>query len=322
MSYRTIALLLLFVVLASSLLGGCSGSGMAPDQIVGGTIHTAAADHLSVVCLLTGWLRSLYYRNPLNGYDITVDEYLPDGTYHFAGTNSDGSTFEFWQAEDYSGRCVMTWPDLSVVQTYGPPSMDGDLFYQEIDEEWSTGLRVTSRVDADLSLPDPPQVWTGEARIPGDKVMHYVLNRAVDHDRLVLVFPDQSRLQFDTPIAPAPGAACWPQFAQGAQVTFTSGGRTLTYRLTGRSEDWWDEMEFESDFGLSGSFAVDDHFLGSGQLQENGVVAGALRWDAELIGRLNLLGAGQEEVTPSAAARDFRLDQWANHSALLGPTPF
>jgi hypothetical protein len=320
--------LLLGIALLTALLAGCSGSGVSSPQLSGATIRTTASDHLSTIALLAGWLKVLYYIVPPGpGFTYNDEPTWPDGTYHCWGTNSDSSSFEYWQAADGSGHGTLTWPGMSVTETYGVPTTVGDLFSQQATQAWSTGLTLTILVEIDSSLPGAPQTWSGQATIPGSTAvksgttMDYTLQHNLGQDHLTLHLPDGAVLDFTTPVTTVAGAAYWPQFATGATANYTGPNGTLTYHLRGAGDAGWTHMSFTADGGFAGDFSVDANFVGSGQLTENGSVAGALNWNAAATGQLNLLGVGVEEVSPSAAARDFRLEQWSNQTALMGPMP-
>ncbi len=73
--------------------------------------------------------------------------------------------------------------------------------------------------------------------------------------------------------------------------------------------------------GAQGTFALGEDFEGTGRLERDGQVAGALRWQPNGDGTLDVVGAGSAEVTPSAAARDFQVDRWIATIAAMGPMP-
>ena len=142
-------------------------------------------------------------------------------------------------------------------------------------------------------------------------------------DRLTLTLPDGAVMAFEVPLIDGLNYY-WPAFSRGASGTYKrAGGPTLQFALTGTER--WNQWALTAPDGTEGAFTLDADLLGQGQLTRAGVTLGALRWwteiDGKWTGSLNLLGSGQQSVTPSAAARDFQINRWIANGAAMGPSP-
>ncbi|MBU0610320.1 MAG: hypothetical protein KKI08_20735, partial [Armatimonadetes bacterium] len=170
--------------------------------------------------------------------------------------------------------------------------------------------------------------WTGTIRLPGGAAMNFTLDRVEgDRDQLQVALPDGSVLTLNIPIrGDLAYRQDWPRYADGVTGTFTVPGRGATQLQIGAEllpdgDGVWNRWQSAAADGTQGDYALNADSSGTGQLQQGGQPVGALRWTDQGVGMLDLLGAGVEAVTPSAAARDFRLDQWVRNTALLGPAP-
>ena len=90
--------------------------------------------------------------------------------------------------------------------------------------------------------------------------------------------------------------------------------------MTGQG-DRWDKWTFTAPDGRTGTFTLDAAMTGTGSISAGAAPQAALRWTDATAGTLDLIGSGQEQVSPSATARDFQITHWVGNAALLGPTP-
>lgn len=94
----------------------------------------------------------------------------------------------------------------------------------------------------------------------------------------------------------------------------------MRFRMTG-DEDRWTTWTLDAAAQGEGSFTFGEGLSATGQLRQGAALLGALRWDADALGVLDLATIGSEEVTPSRAARDFAVDRWFGNLAAMGPSP-
>jgi hypothetical protein len=329
MKTTTKIFLLGITLVAMMLLAGCSGSGVALNKLTGGDLRTLSADHLSAVQLFFGWLGVLYQRQADS--PSPNSDFLPDGTIRMSGNNSDGSEFEWLIAPDTSSRGTIAWPDgtrftqVSDATAYGPDWLSTT---DHVMNTYPNGATIETTIVGDYDDVNFRQTWNGTIRLPGGVAMNFALDRVDgDRDQLRLELPDGSVFTLLVPTRnDLDHRPTWPRYAEGATGTFTAPGRGATQLQIGAQslpddDGVWNQWQFTAADGTQGSFALSVNSSGTGQLQQGGQPVGALRWTEQGLGTLDLLGAGVEEVTPSAAARDFRLDQWVRNTALLGPAP-
>lgn len=323
---RTAAALAFAGILAAVLFSaGCSGPGVTAASVRGASVQEIAADHLSAVLLVKSWFKILYQKAGEGGdCEPTFNfEDLPDGSFRMWGTNSDCSEYDWTIHLDESGTGTLTSPDgSSVTMTWGVPVWVGGVVTQDVEEAYGDGARIAYTIIADFDAPGTPQTWDGTATLPDGRAMTFLLNRVDEvEDRLTLALPDGSELEVRVPLTWAPGAPFWPVFSKGANGTFTAPSTNkLDFQLSAEGERW-DRWRFASSDGYEGAFTLGEDLDGSGQLTEGGRIVAALRWHATGLGTLDLLAAGSAEVTPSAAARDFQIDQWVATVAAMGPAP-
>lgn len=315
-------LLFLALLLLVSLFGGCSGAG-APAATVGGNdLKTIAADSLSAVTLLAGWSSVLYQKMAVDGGTMDLFEELPDGTLHIRGVESDGGAYEWYIYADGSSTGTITWPNGTTFTSAAEPTVwsdDGNSSFERLTNTYPDGARLECTVRAQYSDHTASQ-WEGMATSPQGRQMTFVLDRIdQERDNLTLRLPDGAVLRWHALLTSIPGAGFWPRFADGATGTYQARGQTLNFRLTGQER--WNSYSFTGPDGVTGSFTLGEQMTGDGQLAQDGSTAALLRWTEDGLGTLNLLGTGQQEVTPSAAARDFQISHWLNNIAALGPAP-
>lgn len=327
------ALFLGAILVVAVLLGGCSGSGVKVARLTDTGVHALAADTLSAVQLFYGWLGVLYERIA-DAPAPDVFEVLPDGTIHIVGTFSDGGRYEYFIQPDALATThgTIRWPDGTTFTTDSTTewAADGLSATNHIVNSYPNGAAIDTVIVDDFHDPGGLYhgTWDGTARMPGGAAMHFMLDRRQgDRDELRLELPDGSVMTLHVPTrGDLPNRGDWPRFADGATGTFAAPGRgTSQIRIGAQAqpdgEGVWNRWQFTAADGTIGDFALETSSAGTGQLQQGGSPVGALRWTADALGTLDLLGAGVQEVTPSAAARDFRLDKWVRNTALLGPAP-
>jgi len=332
----TIAALLIAVALAVVLMvAGCSGAGVAAGDVRGDAVRTTAEDHLSAVLLFRSWTNVLHRRIPQpDGPEAGTSqgcapelnfEFLEDGSMRMWGTNSDCSVFEYITAADQTTTGFIEWPNGM--------RMDGVWYPAEFDETFTNssqravitfedGMQLDYVYSTNIVTPLSPQIMDGVARRPDGQQMDFRLSRTQNlEDYLVIDLPDGAHMETHVPLQAVPGTLYWPVFEAGATGTYTSGtGRQLGFGLLGQ-DDRWETWEFEGGGNTTGAFTLSDGFGGAGQLMDGNDIVAALRWADPSAGTLDILAATTWQVTPSAAARDFQIDQWIANGAALNPMP-
>jgi hypothetical protein len=327
----------LLVGLAAGL-SGCSGTGApaVPGEVE--TLRSIANDQVTAVLLLRRWFSILHVREAvsatgrptaspscLSDYhplpprpgdppgtecwegvmsDCTVVKVyrFPDGSMHERFDRTDGS----WSEVDFSAdRMEGTWRVRDVQATHSDQS---SLAYKQGFDTWS-------------ALND--QYVEGSARLPDGRTMQFRHDRNHELDSLALAPDDGARLQVEVPLTAVAGSAYWPVFGDPAQGRYTSPtGAAYDFTVGGTGDTLWDTWEFRLRDGTTGAFtAGDDLSTGTGRLLRGGGLLATLSWQAGGQGTLQPVGASAVSAVPSAAARDFAIDQWIRNIAALGPMP-
>jgi len=298
------------------ILCGCSGSGAPAGDVEGASLQTLAADNLSALTTIAGWVNVFYMEAA--DVNIEVEEDPDTGVYRLYGTASDGAAFEYFINPDNSSHGTITWPNGEVFTQTATANYSEDYSrsHEEIANAYPNGGRLEYTVDAEFGTPTRSH-WAGTATLPGGRHLALQMERVGRApDEVVLSFTDGARLQMTV----AKRRNGLIEYSQETTGTYRNArGQTLTFRLSGDTR--WNRLDIETPQGTTGSFTLGESMEGAGELRSNGEVAAGLRWDAAWSGMLAVVGASQVEVTPSAAARDFRIDQWTNHAVGLGPQP-
>ncbi|MBM3476648.1 MAG: hypothetical protein FJX75_25525 [Armatimonadetes bacterium] len=327
-------------LVAVSLLSGCSGPG-APGVWPGvRDLRTLADDHLSAWLLVRSWFSILHVKEPVSGAgterkgavcEVMVEDLPllpgdPAGTVRMRGRTSDCLTWEAVMWPDGSGEQIYRRDSQESHMTWGAPRMQGPWQIVDIDQTTWDGARLVYESAYNLESPNSDQYYKGRATLADGREMDFEHDRNNDLDQLTLSLPDASVLQIKVPLTVAVGAPYWPRFTQGADGTFRGPtGLEQHLRLTGSGNERWDRWELRAPQGMVGMFTLAEDFTGRGQLSRSGEVLGALRWqetpERGILGVLEPVGSRAIETTPSAAARDFRIDRWIGNIAALGPMP-
>lgn len=332
----TIAALLIAGALAVVLMvAGCSGAGVAAGDVRGDAVRATAEDHLSAVLLFRSWTNVLHRRIPQpDGAEAGTSqgctpelnfEFLEDGSTRMWGVNSDCSVFEYITTPDEMTTGFIEWPNGM--------RMDGVWYPAEFDETFTTmsqhvvttfedGTQLDYVYSTNIVTPLSPLIMDGVARRADGQQMDFWLSRTQNlEDHLAIDLPDGAHMETRVPTQAVQGTLYWPVFEAGATGTYTSAaGRRLEFELVGQ-DDRWETWEFDGRGNTAGAFALSDGFGGAGQLMEGNDVVAALRWADPSAGTLDIVAASTWHVTPSAAARDFQIDQWIANGAALNPMP-
>lgn len=339
--------------LLAACLSGCSGSGVPADRARAASVQTVSEHNLSSLLTTKGWFAILHQRvvytdaarvampaalqrakgparniaTQQGGPIEYHEEPIPGepGGYHYWGTQSDGTTYDYLWHADGTGSGTNTRPDGRTMHTEWDAatwSDDGMELWVTMRETTWDGAHLDYVSHVSFRSDNTPQDWIGTARLADGRTMAFQFYRTfMGEDHLILAFPDGSKLDLRVPLTAVEGAAYWPIFSQGATGTFTGAdGVVLQIKMTGAGERW-DHLEFTAPDGTTGAFTLAEDFSGTGTISRNGQTTATLHWSNSFDGVLDLLSASTTPITPSAAARNFQIDRWISTIAAMGPAP-
>jgi hypothetical protein len=290
--------------------------------VAGGGLQKTASDQLSAASLLHDWLKQLYV-SPTDHSPNEVHHHEGD---HYWGIDSRGAAYDYHQALDGSGSGTWnllnglvqtdTWTAAAFNASHTMISLDATMAF-------SNGFTLQYHWTMNLTSALSPQTYTGTASLPSGQTMDFLWTRNPQRDTVDMTLPDASRLKFAVPLTHIQGAPFWPVFEQGLTGTYTAAdGAVQHLKLTGSSaEGRWDTWAMTGDGGVQATFSLSAGLAGTGQLRQDGLVVGNLSWTEAMAGALDQIGPGSSPVWPSAAARDFQMNQWVANSAWLSPVP-
>ena len=318
---RSLLLPLLAVLLLAPLLSGCSGAGAPATDVAGSEVQTLAADTLNTIMLLGTWSGLLYRQKPV-GPPPTSVERLPDGTRRVTTAESDGAICVAELHPDSSGSWTITWPDGSWWHNSHDAttwSSDRKTATSHSVETGSNGGRLEWTGTVHFRAPTT-RLWEGTATSPQGRQMQFRWDHVeFERDILTLQLFDGAVLSWQLPVTQVPDWEIYPRFADGSAGTYQTQGKTLAFHLSG--QDSWSECSITGPNGETGSFTLGEGMSGQGQLTRNGSQEALLRWTLDFLGILDLIGTGQAQVSPSAAAQQFQLSHWVRNAVILGPAP-
>lgn len=322
------AVVVLLVWLAGSCLAGCSGAGAPARSGRLTALEAVAGDHLTALLHVKRWFGILYPTPPARPCSTGATRLKPQpgdppGSMRMRLALSDCTKIEVLQRKDGSGSQVVTFPDgRQKTVTWGVARREPGWVKQDVSEALWDGHRLDYEVGISTAGDPYDRYERGTATLADGRTMGIRHDRNLNRDAVELRPDDGSQLQFETPLASVGGKPFQPVHETGAAGTFTSPeGRRHAFAVRGASGDGWRTWDFSTDAGTTARLTLDADLAGSGTLSEDGEVAALLRWAADGRGTLTPLGAADIAITPSAAARDFRIDQWIHNVAALGPSP-
>ncbi len=323
---------------------GCSGRGAPAEPRKLTALRTAADSHVTSLLMIKRWSPILHTRTLAGKGSCKLDwQVLPPqpgdplGAQRLAGTLSDCTTVEALILLDGSGTQELHYPDGRwKTMTWSPVREDGPWRKMDLHERlepapvfipmakegpWE-GVELDYEFGWLSGSPKNEQRWAGAATLADSRDMQFVLERNDERDHLELRPHDGSRLEVRVPLEPQPWTLWWPIFEQGAEGSYQDpAGNRQTFRLRGSADTRWEEWSFAGEDGTVASFTIDEDFVGAGEVKMDGQLLGWLGWQSDGNGKLYPVGAGVLDAVPSAAARDFQVDQWIRNIAAMGPTP-
>lgn len=303
-------------------LAGCSGSGATADDIRGGNLQTLAEDSLNVLALYKSWDDFLYA--PLAQQSETPKITHGDGFINIHGRNSDGSIYDWYilTSAGNGGYGTVTYPDGRVWrQTCDPRVWEGSTCYDHVLNTYPDGATLEVFTSCDITSEPFTSYSHGTATALNGKQLRFELRRRDMLDDTLALILDGVKFELTVPTnAQMTFRPFCPNFVAGANGTLKTAHSLLKFRLSGQDQRW-DKLETETTDGTKGGFTLEADWHGNGQFERGGSTVASLRWSELIVGMLDLLGAGQKEINPSAAVRDLEIGRWVTNSSALGPMP-
>jgi hypothetical protein len=311
--------------LVATVLGGCSGAGVSPAGLTDSPVRTLCADHMTTVQFVRSWL-AVQYPPPLpppTQDPVTHTESLDADTDHVWGTDSYGNPFDLMENSDGSGSGTWVSDGQTVRGVWDSPVQESPNVISQHQTYEYPGMTLdytsTTTFPQGGGCASFRRVGT-ETLADGRVLLLEFANNGLGEERTHLTRPDDGLdIEFAVPVAAVPGRSWQPLPVSSVDGNAQTSLGPMTFALQG-SNATWERWEFAGPEGITGAFGLHGGAMaGSGRLEQSGTLRGVLNWDVGLGGRLDLMAIGVVEVTPSAAARDFAIDQWLRDWSGLGP---
>ncbi|MBM3474311.1 MAG: hypothetical protein FJX75_13660 [Armatimonadetes bacterium] len=317
------------VACLSVLVAGCAGGG------AGGPVNAgsdASSGQVAAAVFVQQWAQILWglVTSQAHPGQPTAGPPTPnpDGSISQTFTGADGTVTVLTVFPDGSATLNTTYPDGSTQDvTQSVPAYDG---VSKTTIDWrivtSGGLDVTYTSVVDnmgtiFDISDDTTELTGSSVLPDGKTQDFGVLTEGGKTTVGSNQSDGSDFTLDVPLA-GPDFV-HPDFAQQATGTYRSANYDIRFTLdstTGAPSRW---ARFDSDLGsnLTGAFALEKDFAGSGRLLENGRAIALMSWTPTGKTEVNFLGAGRSATSPAGAAVDFLTHRWQTLAGLLAPAP-
>ena len=323
----SVAAFLLVLVVGCHLVG-CSGPGAPTHSAEFGALEAVAHYHLTALLHVRRWFAILYPaagtdRCPTYARRIKPEPDDPPGAMRMRMRLSDCTVIDVLQFADGSGTQVVTFADgQQKTVSWGVERREPGWVKQDVTEALWDGHRLAYEIGISTAGDPLDRYERGVATLANSHAMQFRHARNLNRDAVKLRPDDGSELRFEVPLQSVNGAPFNPVYEAGATGTFTTaGGYTHAFAVMGTEAGGWVTWAISAPDGITGRFALGTDLAGRGTLWDEGEVAALLTWSADGQGTLTPLGAADIPTTPSAAARDFRIDDWIRNVAALGPTP-
>jgi hypothetical protein len=228
------------------------------------------------------------------------------------------------ELSDGSGRIDYVLPDGRTKHGgWGPVRTEGEWMKADWHQRFWDGASLDYEAGDQTTSPLDDQYERGVASLADGRTMAWDHERNTKRDSLALNLDGGGALSVEVPLRPVTGTLYWPLFAQGAQGTYRGpSGLVHTFTLSGSDDAaGWEECVFSLPDGTTSRSALAADLAGSGEIRRAGKLLASLTWSSSGDGVLRPVGGSAIPATPSAAARDFAIDQWIRNIAELGPTP-
>lgn len=321
--------LLVVAVLVAVTWVGCSGPGapLVPGDLA--ALNALAEDHLTALAFLQQWLPMLDPGPPPTGTCGPNIAFLPPepgdppGSWRYRITLSTCTVITGFSAADGSGwEVAVDTAGRERRIDWSAPVPGNPFWTQQVDQTFYDGARMTYEIGDHPTSPDLDHYKRGTLTLAGGATMQFDHDRNIHRDILTLTPGDGSLLNIEVPLGGVANQNFRPVYVTPAEGTYTSPSQAqIALTLTGPQGAGWEVVEVEAQDGTVGQFSLDDDLAGSGDFTKGADLLGIFRWDERAEGTLDPVGSASNATGPSAAARDFALDQWIKHASDLGPSP-
>jgi hypothetical protein len=328
---------LVCVVSLLPLCTGCSGTGAPAEPADLAELRAIAEDQVTTVLLVKRWFAILYVRRNVGAWNgspttpcdpewapVTSLPTDPPGSRRSEGVLSDCTTAAKLELADGSGWIDYVLPDGRTKHAeWGPLRTEGEWTKAEWHQTFWDGAGVNYEAGDQTTSPLDDHYERGVATLADGRTMHWDHERNTKRDSLALNLDGGAALSVEVPLHPVAGTLYWPIFTHGARGTYTGpSGLAHTFTLSGPDNAaGWEECAFSLPDGTTSRCALAADLAGSGEIRRAGRLLASLTWASSGDGVLRPVGSSAIPATPSAAARDFAIDQWIRNIAELGPTP-
>jgi four helix bundle protein len=326
--------ILLLMAVAAAVCGCSSGAGK-----VGGGVaqQDRATQHVTSVVLVRRWTQVIYNLQAPGSsscsFQQTPVQRQADGSI-VQETTFDNCVHEK-RTQFRDGHVVIEdqFPEgTSQSVTVGRVQARGSVLTIPVAHAFSNGDAVSYDYVRDtrntpFNFADDTEQWRGQITFKAQQTEAFTVQRtnaaqgSSKLDTLETALPDGSRFTINVPLKTAAGGFSVPNFTGATAGSYTSGGQRVAFELRGAGADAWNEWTLTAPDGVTGRFALNPDFSGSGQLFRNGQIDSSIAWDRDGKASVTLVGGEATTAGPSAAALAFLAHAWRAMFASGGPGP-
>lgn len=254
----------------------------------------------------------------------------PDGSVSQTFTGTDGTVVvitQFLQGPDAGTvRLDITYPGGGT-QTVeqGVPEFAGTIttIHWHITTPEGLDTQYTSVVDdkGNFNSKDDETDLTGTSTLPDGHTQTFDARSVPGESTIHSEQSDGSTFDMNVPLKRT--SVQPPDMSVPSTGSYDIADQHMTFTLasTEAAPKHWAAMDSDFGGGVTGAFALNGDFSGSGELQRDGALAGNLSWDRAGVMSLTLVSAEQAQVNPAGAAVDYLVHRWQTLTALLAPAP-
>lgn len=251
----------------------------------------------------------------------------PDGSISVTFTGADGTEATFTQFPDGTARLDLVYNDGSTQTVDQSKAVFDGVSKTTID--WSlqasSGLQVdyTSVVDDKntiFDISDDTTTLKGQSLLPDGLTQQFDVLTDGGSTHVEATQSDGSTFTMDVPLR-TPDFLI-PDFTQAATGTYGGLGFDIeiTLESTVPAPSRWASLTSDLGGGLTGQFALEPDFAGSGRLNNQGELLAVISWTKDGETQVQFVSAGQGATSPAGAAIDYLIHRWQTLAALLAPS--
>jgi len=338
MRVRTRSALLALAIGLVVVVVGCSSGGVGGPDTEGAD---ATSGQSAAGIFVQQWAQTLWglVANQTGNQAPTFGQPTPnpDGSISVTFTGADGTEAKLTQFPDGTARLELVYSDGST-QTVdqSKPSFDG---VSKTTIDWSvrttsvrtsglpagTALQVdyTSVVDDKntiFDISDDTTTLQGQSLLPSGVTQQFDVLTDAGSTRVASTQSDGSTFEMDVPLRQPDFLI--PDFTQAATGAYRSPDFDIeiTLESTVPAPSRWASLASDLGGGLTGQFALEPDFAGSGRLNDQGQLLAVLSWTADGETQVQFVSASQGATSPAGAAIDYLIHRWQTLAALLAPS--